>query len=451
MTVVRKLGAAVLGGSVLLVAPMGVDLSAQAPAARPGEVTFTKDVAPILQRSCQTCHRPESIAPMSLLTYEDARPWARAIKRRVMAREMPPWHIEKNVGIQKFKDDISLTDEEIATIAAWVDGGAPRGNPANMPPPRKFEDLDQWVIGTPDLIVALPQAWVVPAEGPDVWIDFRVPTGLTENRYVKAMQTRPGPGALRVIHHVTTTVTQQVDDDEKLLGNDSDSEEQSLSEYAMGKNADIFPDDTGLLLKPGSVIKFNVHYHSVGEETKDDRSRLGFILYPKGVVPKYAQLRVGIGNPVHGNINGLDVPAGAADVRIDGYTRLNKPVRMSAIQPHMHNRGKRMCMEAILPVTGTRGDPEVITLSCIKYDFAWNRVYNYADDVAPLLPAGTVLHVMGWHDNSAANRHNPDPRNWSGWGSRTMDNMSFAHTTFTFLEQEDYDRMVAERKAKTSN
>jgi hypothetical protein len=447
MNMARKLGGVVFGVLVLLLAPMRLDLSAQASAGL-GGATFAKDVAPILQRSCQTCHRPESLAPMSLMTYEDVRPWARAIKRRTMAREMPPWHIEKNVGIQKFKDDISLSEAEIATIAAWVDGGAVRGNPSDMPPPRKFEDVDAWKIGTPDLIVAVPQAWVVPAEGPDQWIDFRVPTGLTENRYIKAMQTRPGPGAIKVIHHVTSTVTQQVDESEKLLGNDSDSEEQSLSEYSMGKNADIMPDGTGMLLKPGSVIKFNVHYHSVGEETKDDRSRLGIVFYPKGVVPKYHQKRLGIGNPVHGNINGIDTPAGEANVRIDGYSRLDKPVRISAIQPHMHSRGKRMCMEAILP---TKGDPEVITLNCIKYDFAWNLVYNYADDVAPLLPAGTLLHVIAWHDNSAANRFNPDPRNWVGWGSRTIDNMSFAHTTMTFLEQEDYERMVAERKAKAKD
>ena len=172
MNVVRTLGGAILGVSVLLV-PGGVDfLSAQAPAGRPGDVTFTKDVAPILQRSCQSCHRPESMAPMSLMTYEDVRPWVRSIKRRVVAREMPPWHIEKNVGIQRFKDDVSLSDAEVATIAAWVDGGAVRGNPADLPPPRKFEDVEQWRIGTPDLIVKVPcgtLVWKLPsAELPDL-------------------------------------------------------------------------------------------------------------------------------------------------------------------------------------------------------------------------------------------------------------------------------------------
>jgi hypothetical protein len=426
----------------LLAAPV----AAQTPSAK--AVTFTKDVAPILQRSCQSCHRPDALAPMSLMTYEDARPWARSIKRRTMDREMPPWHIEKNVGIQKFKEDPSLTDDEISTIAAWVDGGALRGNPADMPPPRKFDDLMEWRIGTPDLIIKVPQDWTVPAQGPDAWIDSRAPTGLTENRYIKAIQTRPGPGTLNVVHHVTTTVTQQVDDSEKLAGNDSDSEEQGLSEYSVGKNEDIMPDGTGMLLKPGSVIKFNVHYHSNGKEpVVDTHAELGLVLYPKGVVPKYHQVRRAIGSPVHGNINGIDVPAGEANARIDGYSRLDRPTRISAIQPHMHARGRRMCFEAILP---SKGDPEIVTLNCVKYDFNWNLVYNYDDDAAPLLPAGTLIHVIAWHDNSAANRLNPDPRNWVGWGSRTIDDMSFAHVTMTYLDQADYDRLVAERKAKNS-
>ena len=154
---------------------------AQTPTAR-GAVTFAKDVAPILQRSCQVCHRPGSIAPMSLLTYQEVRPWARAIKQRTGLREMPPWHIDRNVGISKFKDDRSLSDEEIATIATWVDAGAPLGNPADMPPPRKFEDVDKWHIGTPDLVVSLPKDQIVPAAGPDKWLDILVDTGLKEDR-----------------------------------------------------------------------------------------------------------------------------------------------------------------------------------------------------------------------------------------------------------------------------
>src|SRR5881227_3559521 len=129
--------------------------------------TFTKDVAPILQRACQNCHRPGAIAPMSLLTYQDARPWARAIKQKVAAREMPPWYIDRHIGIQRFKDDPSLTDEEIATIAKWADSGAPQGSATDMPVPRQFTDVDKWHIGKPDIVVSLPKAYELKANGPD--------------------------------------------------------------------------------------------------------------------------------------------------------------------------------------------------------------------------------------------------------------------------------------------
>ncbi|MBI3494008.1 MAG: hypothetical protein HY047_19845 [Acidobacteria bacterium] len=436
MKFVKTLGGLAFGVCVLLSPRSAGFLSAQAPTAREGQVTFSKDVAPIFQRSCQNCHRPGSIAPMSLMTYEDARPWARSIRRRIAAREMPPWYIEKNVGIQEFKDDISLSDADIATITVWIDGGLLKGNPADMPPPRKFDDLEQWRIGKPDLVVRVPQDWTIPAEGPDAWIESIAPTGLTEDRYVKAMQTRPGPGTLKVIHHVTTTMRQQ--------GGDA-AEEQFLSEYSLGKNAEFMPEGSGILLKAGSMIKFQVHYHSYGEEVVDTRAGLGFVFYPKGVVPKYVEVRRSVGNPVHGNINGIDVPANDANVRIDGYTRLDKPTRVVAFQAHMHARGKRMCMEAILP------NMDVETLSCTKYDFNWNLTYTYADDVAPLLPAGTLLHIIGWHDNSAGNRLNRDPRNWVGWGARTVDDMSFAWVAMVSLDQADFDRMVAERKAKHTN
>ena len=168
-----------------------------------GEVTFTKDVAPILQARCQVCHRPDTFAPMSLLTYEDARPWAKSIKLKVVAREMPPWYIDKNVGVRHFKNDLSLSDDEIATIVKWVDAGAPKGNPTDMPPPRKFEDTDTWHMGEPDLIVTLPKDQIVPAAGADRWIDVLVDAGLTEDRYIKGIEIqasqRVSRGASR--HH----------------------------------------------------------------------------------------------------------------------------------------------------------------------------------------------------------------------------------------------------------
>src|SRR5580704_9565448 len=169
------------------IATLGLVASAQTsggPEAAPGQVTFTKDVAPILQARCQVCHRADTFAPMSLLTYEEARPWAKSIKQKVVAREMPPWYIDKHVGIHNFKNDVSLTDQEIATLVKWADNGAPKGNPADMPPPRKFEDNDKWHMGQPDLIVQLPKDIMVPAAGADRWIDVLADSGLTEDRYI---------------------------------------------------------------------------------------------------------------------------------------------------------------------------------------------------------------------------------------------------------------------------
>jgi hypothetical protein len=421
--------------------------AAQAPAGPPAvsvkPVTFTKDVAPILQRSCQTCHRPDQMAPMSLLTYEDARPYARSIKNKVTARLMPPWHVERNIGIQKFKDDPSLTDDEVATIAAWVDQGAPRGSMADMPAPRQFDDDSIWHI-KPDLIVEMPVTHVVPATGTDEFIDFIADTGLTEDRYVRAVETKPGPGARAVTHHLLTYLIQTVDPSEQLIGvNDvrEGSNEVFLNEYAVGKNGDVLPANTGKLMKAGGKIRFSVHYHSSGKETSD-RSRVALEFYPKGYVPKYHQISLQIAHADNGGQ--LDLPAGVV-TRSDGYYHFDKPVHITAIQAHMHNLGKRMCVEAILPNNTTE------QLNCVGWDFNWHKVYNYADDVSPLYPAGTVLHTILWHDNTAANRANPDPRNWRGYGQRTLDEMAFAWITWTNLTDDDYKVMVAERRKLNTN
>ena len=150
------------------------------------QTTFAKDVAPILQEHCQVCHRADTVAPMSLLTYQDARPWAKSIKAKVAAREMPPWFIDKNVGVQHFENDMSLSDQEIATLVKWVDGGALQGNPADMPPPRQFPDEHAWQIGKPDMIVTLPKDIIMKANGPDWWPDITIDPGLTEDRYIQA-------------------------------------------------------------------------------------------------------------------------------------------------------------------------------------------------------------------------------------------------------------------------
>lgn len=409
-------------------------VSAQAPA--PGQVTFTKDVAPILQRSCQSCHRPGSVAPMSLITYQDARPWARSMKQKVTAREMPPWHIDRNVGITKFKDDPSLTDQEISTIAKWVDGGAPMGNPADMPAPRQFSDLDQWFIGKPDIIVTSEKPYILPATGPDNIINMMVDPGFKEDMYIMAIESKPAdPASFKVTHHFTTNLVEDPEEDPTGL---------FLNEYALGKNGDVFPPNSGRLIKAGSKINFNLHLNPRGEVTPV-AVKLGLKVFPKGQVPKYVAFTQHMGD-----VPELDIPAGAIS-RHDGYFRLQKPALIASFQPHLHNRGKAQCMEAIYPDvradSARPGPARTETISCVSnYQFGWHISYPYADDVAPLLPAGTIVHIISWHDNTSANKWNPNPKNWVGGGSRSIDEMGFAWVTITYLEEDDYQQRVAERR-----
>lgn len=416
-------------------------------------VTFAKDVAPILQHRCQSCHRPGTVAPMSLLTYEEVRPWARAIKQRVAGREMPPWHISRNVGIQQFKNDRSMTDEEIATIVAWVDSGAQAGNPKDLPPPVQWPNADVWQIGTPDLIVSMPEEYVVPANGPDAMINHYVDLPLTEDRYFKAVETRVTKDGRRVVHHAITNLVLPTTTGNPRAGRvaspppdsfgDSESRttgntETFLNEYALGKGGEIFPEGTARLLKAGSRISFNMHYHSVGEEIRN-RTSVAFVLYPKNYVPKRL-----ISDLTLRELDRLDIPPGAL-ARSDVYYRLPKPARIPAFQPHMHIRGKAMCMEAI------HLDGRKEMLNCVdKFDFNWHIMYEYQEDAAPLLPAGTLLHLIAVHDNTSTSRTNPDPALWIGWGSRSFDEMTAAHIGFEFLSQEDYAQLVAERKARLS-
>ena len=420
----------VLGSlGVVVLAAIVLALTSGTAVAQSADVTFTKDVAPILQRSCQVCHREGSIAPMSLLTYAAARPWARAMKDKVQTRSMPPWYIDKNIGVQGFRYDRSLSDDEIATIAAWADAGAPRGNPADMPPPREFAARDKWHIGEPDWIVPIPEPFVVPAEGANWWGNFYSDSGLTEDRWIKAVETKPSSEGFPVVHHAVTRLQESEDDDEG----------DFLNEYAQGKNGDAFPANTGRLVKAGSFIRFNMHYASIGED-RTDRTSVGLQFYPKGEKPKYELFSRGLGQ----NFD-LDIPPGEDNVRHDGYHTFDENVRLTGFQPHLHNRGKRQCIEAIYP------DGNVETLSCANWDFGWHIVYNYLDDVQPMLPKGSILHTITWHDNSRANRWNPDPRNWAGFGQRSSDDMSFTWTSWYELDDEEYEAALEERRALTEN
>ena len=371
---------------------------------------------------------------MSLLTYEEARPWARAIKTQVSKRAMPPWFIDKNVGIQHFEDDRSLSDRDIDTIVKWVAAGAPRGNPADMPTPRTFtENIPEWTLASqigrpPDLIVPIPEPFLVKVGSPNWWIDMVSDMGLKEDRWIKAYETKPSLEGFPVVHHATTAMEKP------------DGTEEGLSEYALGKTGDIHPDGTGRLVQAGTKIRWNMHYsqNPNGKDTTD-RTSIAFWFYPKGYQPKHPLVRRSIGS-----VTDLDFPPGESNVRTDGYTVLDDNVRLTVFQPHMHNLGKRQCLEAIFK------DGRVQTLNCVNWDFGWHVAYNYADAVQPLLPKGTMLHVISHHDNSRANKWAVDSRNWVGWGNRSTDDMSFAHISWFALTDEEYQQQLKERLAARS-
>ena len=411
-------------------------------------VTFTKDVAPIFQEKCQACHRADSMAPMSLVSYEEARPWAKAIKERVITRQMPPWHIDKTVGIQQFKNDRSLSDAQIATIVRWVDAGAPKGDAKDMPPPKQWPDESKWnfaaVFGAPpDLILKSPD-WSVPALGLDAWYKPVVPTGLTEPRWVRAIEIRPASVKGRKVTHHALARLQQEDPSATVGGADDTLNVGGLfMEWAVGKQGEIMRPNSGKLMLPGSKIVFEMHYHAIGEPITD-HVELGIYFYPKGQEPKYRQTLAALQSVAGGSRN-IDIPPESTFMS-QNFIPMRQAGRVENFQPHMHLRGKAMSMEAILP-TG-----QTMMLSHVDhFSFNWHLNYVYADDAAPLLPKGTILKITSWYDNTAANRNNPDPNQWVGFGDRTVDEMGHAWVNITYMNDEDYQAELAKKKAAAAS
>jgi hypothetical protein len=408
-------------------------------------VTFSKHIAPILQAKCQVCHRPNSIAPMSLITYQEVKPFAQLIKQRVQSRTMPPWHIDKTVGIQSFKNDRSLSDAEIKAIVQWVDTGTPPGDPKDMPPAVEWPDPTAWQLarefGTPDLVVK-SEPYTVRAQGQDVWWRPSVETGLTEPRWVRAIEVKPSfPGGRKTVHHVLTMLEQEEHGVTNLASTAAHGRMSAglFMEWAVGKTGEIFPADAGKLMLPGSKIRWEVHYYAVGQELKNDVVELGVWFYPKGFVPKNRTI-LRMFNAAAGSE--LDIPPGKSSM-VQNFYVLPAPARLENFQPHMHMRGKAMSMEAVYP----DGRREVLSMVS-NFQWRWHVNYIYAEDTAPILPKGTMLVFTAWHDNTRANLNNPDPEQWVGWGDRTVDEMAHAWVDVTYLEQEDYDKLVAARKAK---
>ena len=398
-------------GVVALLVFGSVEVAAQ-------EVRYARDVAPIIQENCQECHMEGSIAPILLTNYDQARRYARRIRAKVADRIMPPWHIDRSVGIQEFKNDRGLTDEQIETIVAWVDNGTPFGDEADLPEPRDFADplgfqlADRF--GEPDLIVE-SEPYTLEAVTQDKWFRPTTPTGLTEPRWVKAIEIRPvGADTKTILHHTLAFLLQDEEETEYSVGPVLTSARGGsmggaglFMEWAVGKQGEIFPDGAGKLMLPGSSIRWEVHLHAMGKVVEDATVELGVWFYDVGDEPhNRTRLRMFDAR----GPTGLDIPPGEVAVT-QQYHTLRWPTRLENFQPHMHMRGRVMQIEAVYP----EGGGEILS-RVDNFQWNWHVNYIYVDHVAPLLPAGTTLIVTAWHDNTAENPNNPDPTQWIGWG-----------------------------------
>jgi mono/diheme cytochrome c family protein len=444
-----------LVGTVGFIAGIATTAAVSVPAAGPADAapsnpTFTKDVLPIFQKSCQECHRPGQMAPFSLLDYESARPWVRSIKEKVVSRYMPPWHLDRSIG--EYDPDPSLSDAEVATIAKWVDTGAPKGDPKDAPAPRVFPADDTWQFGEePDLIVTSPGV-TVPKNGPDLYPEPEAPTNMTEDRYIKWIQVMPGDRT--VVHHTLVFAVQDKPSNGMPqipgLGNISAGSVRALTrqenggarivtsmltEYARGNDGDIFDDGQAKLLAAGSSLRWQFHYHPNGKETVVDRTRVGIKFWPRGWQPKHLISTMALASP-----ESLAIAPGDPAARSDSYFPLAAPARLLSYQPHMHYRGKRMVLEAILP------SGQVQTLTDVnRFVWTWQITYPYKN--RPAFPKGTVLHSIAYHDNSPANKENPDPTAFVGWGDRTVDEMNIGWLDFYYISDDEFAAIQKENAA----
>jgi hypothetical protein len=356
---------------------------------------------------------------------------------------------------------MSLSDEQIETIVKWVDQGAVQGNPADMPPPKALDTTLFWRAekdgyGPPDIVVKSPEQ-TMPAVHQDEWWRYVVDIpGLTEPRWVRMIETRPSSIAARkVIHHAAAFLVIKDDPDAidrvttgsisgpAKASPDADPAARalrlpSLMEWAIGKGYDRYKEGTGKLLLPGEQIAWDQHIHAVGEEITAG-TELGIWLYPKGEVPKHRSYLVGF-TALKDGAEGLDIPPNSLAMT-EGFTVLNQNTIIENFQPHFHMRGKAMRVEAILP----NGTTQIIS-SVSNFNFNWMTNYIYADDAAPAFPKGTIIHVTAWYDNTVANKNNPDPNQWVGFGDRTIDEMGHAWMNVEYISDAEYQEWVAQHK-----
>jgi hypothetical protein len=400
---------------------------ALAAAATTPQPTFYKDVLPVLQKNCQTCHRPGEAAPMAFLSYDEARPWAKAIKTAVVTKKMPPWYADPHYG--KFSNDRSLSQAEMDTLVAWADTGAKAGNPKDAPKPTEW--IEGWRIGKPDMVLTMPVAFNVPASGTIDYQYIIVPTGFTEDKYVQMAEARPGDRT--VVHHIIAFIREPGNPwlkDAKVgvpfvpreMERQSDGKGQKkegggggglgfvgdfLAGYAPGTLPDVLKPGQAKLVKAGSDIVLQMHYTADGK-SHTDISRVGVVFATEK--PTERVLTLAAANPQ------FAIPPGDSNYRVDAKITLQDDSTLIDLLPHMHFRGK----DFEYRVTYPSGEKETL-LNVPNYDFNWQLTYELTKP--KLLPKGTVIECTAHFDNSVNNKFNPDATKEVHWGEQTWEEM----------------------------
>ena len=385
----------------------------------PDRVTYSRDVAPILFENCAACHRPGEIAPMSLHTYDEVRPWAKSIREKVVKREMPPWFADPAHGV--FQNDASLSEKEIAIIAKWVDQGAKRGDVKDMPAFPEF--TDGWQMGEPDFIIELPEV-TVPATGPDYFPDLSFTANVPEDEWVNAVEIRPSNR--EVAHHVVIFMVGGMG------GSGMGGNFGVLGVWAVGSSPNVYPEGMGRRIKPGQRFMTNMHYHPNGTEATD-RTRIG-LYFGEGEMQKEIEATLA------GSFT-FSIPPGVANHSEVSSWYVENDIKIVSLFPHMHLRGKDMAFTAVYP----DGRRETL-LSVPNYDFDWQLYYYPEEPIS--LPAGSKIELAAHYDNSAGNPNNPDPTATVGFGTSTTDEMMFGLFEYYYdegvkpKELTDADRMA---------
>jgi thiol-disulfide isomerase/thioredoxin len=369
--------------------------------------SFHKDVLPILQKRCQDCHRPGEIGPFPLLTYADAKKHARKMKESTAAKRMPPWHADPRHG--EWANDRHLSDAELKTISAWVDGGMPEGSSKDAPAPRKF--VDGWTIGTPDAVYKIPRPERIPAEGAIPYKYVNVKTNLTEDRWVQAMEVRAG--AKEVVHHILVFILYPLTRLREQPPLDGGLQGGYFAILVPGESPTVFAEGQGKLVPAGATLVFQIHYTAVGKAV-EDQSSIGLVWAKKPA--RQEVLTRGIVNTF------IRIPPGADNHKEEATFTFDSDAKILGFLPHLHVRGKSFSYTLIAD------GKEQLLLDVPRYDFNWQTCYRPREPIA--VRKGARIRAVAHYDNSRNNPANPDPTKEVKFGQQTWDEMFIGYIDF---------------------